>query len=145
MLPTEGITIQGELAIALGLTAALVFAGGVAWKADATTLSSTSVTLPHAAKDYSGLLWMGQTLPAGIPLVVRPPPLFGARAARVMNGADKRRFTKFIEAAELGGLELLRSRDPVFTLVSAGNFNTLHVVIRSSWRSDMMARARGCP
>src|SRR5262249_55895712 len=69
----------------------------------------------------------------------------GARAARVMNGADKRRFTKFIEAAELGGLELLRSRDPVFTLVSAGNFNTLHVVIRSSWRSDMMARARGCP
>jgi hypothetical protein len=65
MLPTEGITIQGELAIALGLTAALVFAGGVAWKADATTLSSTSVTLPHAAKDYSGLLWMGQTLPAG--------------------------------------------------------------------------------
>jgi hypothetical protein len=75
MLPTEGITIQGELAIALGLTAALVFAGGVAWKADATTLSSTSVTLPRAAKDYSGLLWMGQTLPAGIPLVVRPPPL----------------------------------------------------------------------
>jgi hypothetical protein len=42
-----------KLAIALGLTAALVFAGGVAWKADATTLSSTSVTLPHAAKDYS--------------------------------------------------------------------------------------------
>jgi hypothetical protein len=75
MLPTEGITLQGELAIALGLTAALVFAGGVARKADATTLSSTSVTLPHAAKDYSGLLWMGQTLPAGIPLVVRPPPL----------------------------------------------------------------------
>jgi hypothetical protein len=30
-------------------------------------------------------------------------------------------------------------------LVRAGNFNTLHVVIRSSWRSDMMARARGCP
>jgi len=38
-------------------------------------LELTSVTLPHAAKDYSGLLWMGQTRPAGIPLVVRPPPL----------------------------------------------------------------------
>jgi len=59
-----------------------------------------------------------------------------------MNGADKRRFTKSIEAAELGGLDFLGSREPVFTLVSAGNFNTLHLVIRSSWRS---ARARGCP
>jgi len=38
-------------------------------------LELTSVTLPHAAKDCSGLLWMGQTRPAGIPLVVRPPPL----------------------------------------------------------------------
>jgi len=56
-----------------------VFAGGVAWKADATTLSSTSVTLPHAAQDYSGLLWMGQTRPAGIPLVVRPRRFWCAR------------------------------------------------------------------
>lgn len=33
------------------------------------------------------------------------PVAAGVRAASVMNGADKRRFTKFIEAAELGGLD----------------------------------------
>jgi len=63
-----------------------------------------------------------------------------------MNGADKRRFAKFVEAVELGGLDSFAlARIRFFTLVSAGNFNTLQVVIRSSWRSERMARARGCP
>jgi hypothetical protein len=42
-----------KLAIALGVTAAVVFAGSLAWKADATTLSSGAVHLPSAAKNYS--------------------------------------------------------------------------------------------
>ena len=81
-----------------------------------------------------------------MPLLVRPPPLLVRTLLGVMNGADKRRFAKFIEAAGLGGLDSFAlARIWFFMLVRAGNFNTLHVVIRSSWRSDMMARARGCP
>ena len=76
---------------------------------------------------------------------IAAPAAAGACAARVMNGADKRRFTKSIEAAELGGLDFLRSREPVFTLVSVGNFNTLHVVIRSSWRSNIDGKGKRLP
>ena len=42
-----------KLAIALGVTAAMLLAGSCAWKADATTLSSGTVNLPSAAKNYS--------------------------------------------------------------------------------------------
>jgi hypothetical protein len=42
-----------KLAIALGVTAAVLFAGGVAWKADATTWRSGTLNLPSAAKNYS--------------------------------------------------------------------------------------------
>lgn len=42
-----------KLAIALGITVAVLFAGSLAWKADATTLSSGTITLPTAAKNYS--------------------------------------------------------------------------------------------
>ena len=42
-----------KLAIALGVTAAVLFAGGVAWKADATTWTSGTLNLPSAAKNYS--------------------------------------------------------------------------------------------
>ncbi len=42
-----------RLAIALGVTAAVLFAGTFMWKADATTLSSGTVNLPSAAKNYS--------------------------------------------------------------------------------------------
>jgi hypothetical protein len=76
-----------KLAIALGLTAALLLAGGVAWKADATTWRSGTLNLPSAAKNFSPivedrLLWVGPPLPAGIPLVVWSgavlvPPLLG--------------------------------------------------------------------
>jgi hypothetical protein len=41
------------LAIAPGLTAALLVAGSLSRKADATTLSSGTVNLPSAAKNYS--------------------------------------------------------------------------------------------
>jgi hypothetical protein len=42
-----------KLAIALGVTAALLLGGGVAWKADATTWRSGTLNLPSAAKTYS--------------------------------------------------------------------------------------------
>jgi hypothetical protein len=42
-----------KLAIALGMTAAVLFAGTFAWKADATALSSGTLNLPSAAKNYS--------------------------------------------------------------------------------------------
>ena len=42
-----------KLAIALGVTAAMLLAGSCAWKADATTLSSGTVNLPSATKNYS--------------------------------------------------------------------------------------------
>jgi hypothetical protein len=42
-----------KLAIALGMAAVVVIAGSLAWKADATTLSSGAVQLPSAAKNYS--------------------------------------------------------------------------------------------
>jgi len=42
-----------KLAIALGLTAAVMVAGSFAWRAEATTLSSGAVHLPTAAKNYS--------------------------------------------------------------------------------------------
>jgi hypothetical protein len=41
-----------KFAIALGITAAVLFAG-VAWKADATTWRSGTLNLPSAAKNYS--------------------------------------------------------------------------------------------
>jgi hypothetical protein len=42
-----------KLAIALGVAAAMVFAGGLAWKADATPLKTGTLNLPSAAKNYS--------------------------------------------------------------------------------------------
>lgn len=42
-----------KLAIALGLTAAVMVAGSFGWRAQATTLSSGAVHLPTAAKNYS--------------------------------------------------------------------------------------------
>ena len=42
-----------KLAIALGLTAAVMVAGSFAWRAEATTLSLGAVHLPTAAKNYS--------------------------------------------------------------------------------------------
>jgi hypothetical protein len=42
-----------KLAMALGIAAAMVLAGGVAWKAEATSLKSGTVNLPGVAKNYS--------------------------------------------------------------------------------------------
>ena len=42
-----------KLAIALGLSAAVLLAGGIAWKADATTWRSGTLNLPGATKNYS--------------------------------------------------------------------------------------------
>jgi hypothetical protein len=42
-----------KLAIALGLSAAVLVAGGIAWKADATTWRSGTLNLPGATKNYS--------------------------------------------------------------------------------------------
>jgi len=46
-------TKDAQLAIALGVAAAVLFAGGVAWKADATTWRTGTLNLPGAAKTYS--------------------------------------------------------------------------------------------
>jgi len=42
-----------KLAIAVGVATAVLFAGGIAWKADATTWRSATWNLPAAAKNYS--------------------------------------------------------------------------------------------
>ena len=42
-----------KLAIALGVTAAVLLAGSLSWKADATALSSGTINPPSAAKNYS--------------------------------------------------------------------------------------------
>lgn len=42
-----------KLAVALGVAAAVLLAGGVAWKAEATSWKSATVNLPTAAKNYS--------------------------------------------------------------------------------------------
>jgi hypothetical protein len=42
-----------KLAIAMSMSAALLFVGGIAWKADATTWRSETLNLPSAAKNYS--------------------------------------------------------------------------------------------
>ena len=66
-----------KLAVALGVVAAVLFAGGIAWKANATTWRSGTLNLPSAAKNYreDGLWWMGAALPAGIHLVLWPIPV----------------------------------------------------------------------
>jgi hypothetical protein len=42
-----------KLAVVLGVAAAVLLAGGVAWKAEALTWNSASVNLPGVAKNYS--------------------------------------------------------------------------------------------
>jgi hypothetical protein len=42
-----------KLTLALGVTAAMLLAGGLAWKADAMTWSSATSTLPAATKNFS--------------------------------------------------------------------------------------------
>lgn len=44
-----------KLAIALSVSAALLFAGGTAWKADAASWRAGTFNLPTAAKNYSPL------------------------------------------------------------------------------------------
>ena len=64
-----------KLTIALGSSAGLLLAGGMAWKADAMTWRSGTLNLPSAAKNYSPVEktacggW-GTALPAGIHLAV---------------------------------------------------------------------------
>jgi hypothetical protein len=57
-----------KLAIALGLTAAVMVAGSFGWRAEATTLSSGAVHLPTAAKNYSPVEKAGCFAPAGVDL-----------------------------------------------------------------------------
>jgi hypothetical protein len=42
-----------KLAVAIGLAAAVLLAGGIAWNAEALTSSPTTAALPAAAKNYS--------------------------------------------------------------------------------------------
>ncbi len=42
-----------KLAVAIGLAAAVLLAGGIAWKAEALTWNSATVNLPGVAKNYS--------------------------------------------------------------------------------------------
>jgi hypothetical protein len=67
-----------KFAIALGITAAVLFAG-VAWKVDATTWRSGTLNLPSAAKNYSPIentacYGWGRHCPP-FPLVLWPAPL----------------------------------------------------------------------
>src|SRR5262245_3413397 len=107
---TEGLSIQGErkmrkFAIALGVTAALVSAGGLAWQADATTWRSGTLNLPSAAKNYSPVeetacYGWGKHCP-WIPLVLWSSPLLVCSL-----------LGKFVEAATFGGLGFSALRDP---------------------------------
>jgi hypothetical protein len=42
-----------KLAVVLGVSAAVLLAGGLAWKADATTWRSGTLNLPGVTKNYS--------------------------------------------------------------------------------------------
>ena len=48
-----------RLAIALGVSAAMLVAGGIAWKADATTWRSGTLNLPGVTKNYSPIEQVG--------------------------------------------------------------------------------------
>jgi hypothetical protein len=48
-----------KLAIAVGVSAAMLVAGGIAWKADATTWRSGTVNLPGVTKNYSPIEQVG--------------------------------------------------------------------------------------
>jgi hypothetical protein len=65
-----------KLAIALGVSAAMLVAGGIAWKADATTWRSGTLTLPGVTKNYSPIEQVGcygvGTVPARLQMALRP-------------------------------------------------------------------------
>ena len=48
-----------KLAVAIGLAAAVLLAGGVAWKAEALTWNSATSNLPGVAKNYSPIAKTG--------------------------------------------------------------------------------------
>jgi hypothetical protein len=63
-----------KLAVALGLSAAVLLAGGLAWNADAASWRSGTLNLPGLVKNYSPdrsdrLPWLG-ALSSGISLQV---------------------------------------------------------------------------
>jgi hypothetical protein len=115
-----------KLAIALGMTAAVVFAGSLAWKADATTLSSGAIHLPSAAKNYSPVEKTGCRRPRLVRIALG--------AAHCVAGVYPAGNLTLIganasfEAATIGGLLHFRGqpsrRAPLFGLVRALNFNT---------------------
>ena len=66
-----------QLAIALGMSAAMLLAGGVAWKAEATSLRSGTLNLPSATREpfshrEDRLLRLGAVLPAWLSVGMRP-------------------------------------------------------------------------
>ena len=66
-----------KLAIALGVTAAVALAGGLAWKAEALTWRSGTADLPAATKSYSQIekaaCWRpGRWCPTGFRRVCGP-------------------------------------------------------------------------
>ena len=65
-----------KLAIALGVSAAMLVAGGIAWKADATTWRSGTLTLPGVTKNYSSIEQVGcygwGRCPPGYKMALRP-------------------------------------------------------------------------
>jgi hypothetical protein len=52
LLNEETVSMR-KLAVALGLSLAVLLAGGLAWEADALPWTSNTVALPTAAKNYS--------------------------------------------------------------------------------------------
>jgi hypothetical protein len=89
-----------KLAVALAVSAAVLFAGGVAWKADAATWTGT-LNLPSAAKNYSPI---ETTAGAGIARLAIPGVAVrsdaGAGPVSLVQ-SDSR------EAAAIGGLAVL--------------------------------------
>jgi len=66
-----------KLAIALGVAAAMILAGGLAWKAEATNFRSGTVDLPGLAKNYSpiekaGCRGWGPMCPPGYKWICTP-------------------------------------------------------------------------
>jgi hypothetical protein len=141
-----------KLAIALGVTAAMLLAGSCAWKADATTLSSGTVNLPSATKNYSpvekGYRSASATL-AGTASAVRCAAgarlasLPGRRRDRLLTPPDEaaaERWPQSFSAVDRRPMALKRS---VVKGLSARRISIPSEVSDSfaSWRSQMTAEA----
>jgi len=129
-----------KLALALGVSAAVLFAGGIAWKADATTWRSGTLNLPSAAKNYSPIEktacggW-GGTARRDTPGVAAH---IGAGAGLASLTRGRRATARDIHSRppRVGGLVFSlgigeKMDRTTFLLASARDFNNLRFTVRS--------------